>query len=244
MAAPLRLEGDKQDAFVLLHGWTGSPAHFGLAARFLNERGHPVVVPRLAGHGTTVEHMMDTGWKDWVRSALEGYYEVAAAYERVHVVGLSMGGVIALLMAATGDVASVTPINAPQRLHSNRAWISRLYRGSRRIRQGEPSPPPPGEAADFWIQYGESPVGTVGDLLDLMAAANLALPRISAPAVVIQSRTDETVHHTSADVILERLGSEKKRIVWLHRSRHVALLDSERDLVHQAILSQVVDGGV
>ncbi|MCP3974175.1 MAG: alpha/beta fold hydrolase [bacterium] len=244
LAASLRLDGDEPDAFLLLHGWTGSPAHFHLAARFLNERGHAVSVPLLAGHGTTTENMMDTGWKDWVRSALEAHSELIGQHERVHVVGLSMGGLIALLMAATGDVASVTTINAPQRLHSRRVWMSRFYRGSREIHQGEPAEPPPDEAATYWVQYGESPIGTAGDLLDLMAAAKRALPRVEAPALIIQSRADETVHHSSADIIYDRLGSADKRILWLQRSRHVALLDAERDLIHQAILSQVTLSGI
>lgn len=231
------LEGDEPDAFLMLHGWTGSPAHFRMAAQFVNERGHTAYVPRLAGHGTSLEHMMDTGWRDWVRSGVEALYELAD-YERVHVVGLSMGGIIGLLMAATIDVASITTINSPQQLHSRSAWVARLYRGSRRIRVGEATALPPGEAGQYWVHYEGSPVGTVADLLDLMDGARAALPRITAPAVIIQSHADETVHPDSAEIIHDRLGSASKRIVWLQRSRHVALLDAERDIIHQEILNQ------
>ncbi len=226
----------------MLHGWTGSPAHFGLAAQFVNGQGFPVVVPRLAGHGTSVHHMADTGWKDWVRSALEGFYELSGESERVHVVGLSMGGLIGLLLAATCNVASVTTINAPQRLHNRRVLLSRLYRGSRRIRPAERDEPPPGEVGEYWVQYDDSPVGTVPDLLDLMNAARRALPRIRVPAVIIQSKVDETVHHTSAGMIFGGLASPQKRIVWLERSRHVALLDTERDRIHREIVSQAGPG--
>ena len=232
-----RIEGDQPDAFLMLHGWTGSPAHFRLAADFVNARGYTAYLPRLAGHGTSVEHMQETTWKDWVRSALEALFELSA-YERVHVVGLSMGGIIGLLLAATNDVASITTINSPQRLHSKRAWMARLFRGSKRIDQGEPSDVPPGEAAQYWVQYEDSPVGTVADLLDLMDAAEHALPRITAPAVIIQSHADETVHPQSAEIIHDGLGSAQKRIVWLERSRHVALLDAERDRIHQELLAQ------
>jgi len=232
-----RVEGEKPDAFLMLHGWTGSPAHFRLAAEFVNVRGYTAYLPRLAGHGTSIEHMQETTWKDWVRSALEGLYELSD-YERVHVVGLSMGGIIGLLLAATNDVASITTINSPQRLHSKRAWMARLYRGSERVNQGEPSEAPPGEAGEFWVQYVDSPVGTVADLLDLMDAAEHALARITVPAVIIQSHADETVRPESAEIIHNGLSSVDKRIVWLERSRHVALLDAERDRIHQEILAQ------
>lgn len=222
----------------MLHGWTGSPAHFRPAAQFVNEHGFTVAVPRLAGHGTSVHHMAATGWKDWVRSALEGLYELNTDYERVHVVGLSMGAVIGLLIGATCEVASITTINAPQHLHDRRAWMARLYRGTRKVQSGERDQPPAGDAAEFWVQYEDSPVGTVPDLLDLMDAARRALPRIRVPAVIIQSRADETVRHTSAEIIYDGLGSRRKRIVWLEQSRHVALLDTERDRIHREILSQ------
>lgn len=239
LAATLRLPGDRRDAFLLLHGWTGSPAHFGLAAEFLNERGYPVLVPRLAGHGTSVHDMAGTGWRDWVESAVEGLLDLSADYERVHVVGLSMGGIIGLLLAATTELGSITTINSPQRLHSRRTWMARFYRGSRRIRSGNRDQVPPGEAARYWVQYEDSPVGTVADLLDLIDAAREVLPRVAAPALVIQSHADETVHPESGDIIYERLGSRVKQLLWLQRSRHVALLDSERDLIHRAILEQV-----
>jgi carboxylesterase len=240
LAASFRLNGVAADAFLMLHGWTGSPAHFRLAARFVNDHGFTVSVPRLAGHGTSVHHMADTGWRDWVRSALEGLEELGNDHERVHVVGLSMGAIIGLLLAATCDVASLTTINAPQRLHDRRARLTRFYRGTRKTRSGERTEPP-ADTADFWVQYEESPVGTVPDLLDLIDAARRALPRVHVPTVVIQSRADETVRHSSAEIIYGGLGAPSKRIVWLERSGHVALLDEERDRIHQEILSQVAN---
>jgi carboxylesterase len=238
LADSFRLEGEPGEAFLMLHGWTGSPAHFRLAAEFVNSHGYPVVVPRLAGHGTSIDAMMDTGWEDWVETALEAFLDLADANERVHVVGLSMGGIIGLLLAATNEVASITTINSPQRLRSRRAWMARMYRGSRRIRLAAPSADPPGEAANYWVQYGDSPVGTLPDLLDLMAAARRSLGRVTAPALVIQSLVDETVRPASAKIIYDRIGSADKRIIWLQRSRHVALLDAERDLIHQEIVAQ------
>ena len=244
MASRFRLDGDHPDAVLMLHGWTGSPAHFRLAADFLHGHSYTVLVPRLEGHGTSVHDMAGTGWKDWVESALEAFLELAGSHDRVHVVGLSMGGIIGLLLAATNPVASITTINAPQRLHAKRARMARLMRGSRRIHRREPRPVPRGDAAQYWIQYESSPLGTVSDLLDLIDAAGRALPLIRAPAVVIQSRGDETVHPESAGILYAGLGSLEKRIVWLERSRHVALLDDERDLIHSAILGQLEHSGM
>jgi len=117
LAAPFSLEGDRPDAVLLLHGWTGSPAHLRVLGTELNEAGFPVHAPLLAGHGTSLDDMTQTGWRDWMRSAVEGALLVSNT-GRLHLVGLSMGGLMALLMAR-----SSTPQQWPQSTLRRRCGI-------------------------------------------------------------------------------------------------------------------------
>jgi carboxylesterase len=57
--------------------------------------------------------------------------------------------------------------------------------------------------------------------------------------LIIQSKTDETVKPVSAEIIYDGIGSSEKGLVWLEHSRHVALLDKERDVISQAILEHL-----
>ena len=239
LAAPFRFEGTRGDTVVLVHGWTGSPAHLRPLAAVLNEAGYGVVGPLLAGHGTTLEDMVKTGWRDWVRSATEAALEAKAGGGRLHLVGLSMGGIISLLLAPVVDADSVTTINAPQVVWDRRAPLARPYRGSTRIDHGEPPIPAPAEVSEYQQQYNGTPIGTIAELWDLINAARRNLGKVTCPALVIQSKSDETVRPKSGEIIYDGLGSSRKGLVWLERSRHVAVLDVERDVIADAILEHL-----
>ncbi len=239
LAAPFRLEGDRPDTVMLTHGWTGSPAHFRELGGILNEAGYGVVAPLLAGHGTTPQNMAATGWRDWVQSALEVAMEVQDDGKRLHLAGLSMGGIISLLLAATLDVASVTTINAPLVVRNRRFHLSVFYRDSKRIDQDEPPVPAPPEMRQYQQQYHSTPVGTVAELRDLINAARKSLGRVSCPALVIQSKADETVNPRSAEIIYDNLGSASKGLVWMERARHAAVLDADRHLITEALLDHL-----
>ena len=83
LAAAFRLDGSNGEAVVLIHGHTGNPAHFRPLAAELHSAGFTVTVPRLAGHGTTMEDMATTHACDWVASARSAVDDVAD-HSRIH----------------------------------------------------------------------------------------------------------------------------------------------------------------
>ncbi len=83
LAAAFRLEGSNGEAVVLIHGYTGTPAHFRPSAKELNAAGFTVVAPRLAGHGTSMEDMATTTARDWVESAQQAVATVSD-HDRLH----------------------------------------------------------------------------------------------------------------------------------------------------------------
>jgi len=239
LAAPFQMEGQRNDTVLLLHGWTGSPAHFRELGTILNGQGFGVVAPLLAGHGTSLEDMVGTGWRDWMRSAAEAATQILANQQRLHLVGLSMGGVMVLLLAPVFDAASVATINAPQKVWDRRTRLATLYRGSKRIDAGDVPVDVPPEVLQYQQQYVGTPIGTVAELRDLIGAARKNLHRVTCPALVIQSRVDETVKPVSAEIIYDGLGSTDKGLAWLENSRHVAVLDVERDIIADALVEHL-----
>jgi len=229
---------------LLLHGWTGSPAHFRLLADDLIAAGYSVSAPLYPGHGTRVEDMLATGWRDWLRAAAGAADELTRLGKRLHLVGLSMGGVISILLAPTFDAATLTTINAPMRIQSKRARIARVARGSKRIVRQQPLPPPAGAGAAYYHQYVDTPIGKLGDLFDLVRAARRTLDRVECSTLVVQSRVDETVQPESAQIIYDGIASPDKRLLWLDHSRHVAIIDEERDVIFDAIFGHLAPVGV
>lgn len=238
-AAPFRFEASGEHVAVLLHGWTGSPAHLRPLGRHLAEHGITAYGPLLAGHGTAVSDMQATTWRDWLRSAAAAV-EDAAAIGSVHLFGLSMGGLLSLLMAPTFGVATVATLNTPVKLYDRKVKYSSLLQGTGRTRAREADDPVEPEMVEFYQHYEQAPIGRAADLYDLIRAARTHLYRVRCPLLVIQSRADATVRPESARIIHDGVASVHKRLVWLHSARHVALVDPERSVVHSEVVRHVL----
>ena len=69
-------------------------------AEHLAAQGYAVSVPRLPGHGTTWQEMNKTTWADWYGEVERAFEALANQVDTVVVCGLSMGGGLALRLAA------------------------------------------------------------------------------------------------------------------------------------------------
>ncbi len=98
---------------LLIHGFTGSPAELLLLGKFLNRAGFTVLGVRLAGHGTNELNLMKTTNEDWFNSVLDGYKMLGGFCEKVFVAGHSMGGLLALKLAAFFNVEKIVTLSAP-----------------------------------------------------------------------------------------------------------------------------------
>lgn len=183
--------------------------------------------------------MSGTGAGDWMASAAQAV-ETVANHRRIHLVGLSMGGLISILLAKSTAAATITTINSPVIVHDLRLYLAPLMH-RRRPRVIWPDRPPPrldDEVSSYWLTYPGFPTRTGGDLVRLSWLAIGAATRLRRPALVIQTRTDEAVFPVSGAILARALGP-RCRLVWLTRSIHNSLLDSERDVIHRAVLARV-----
>src|SRR5688572_23918241 len=118
MTAPIMEGAEPQswpggpDGILVIHGFTGNPQSLRPLAQRFAEVGYAVELPLLPGHGTAIEDMLDTTWSDWSSSAEAAYDELAARCDKVLVAALSMGGVIAVWLAARHpEIAGLVLVN-------------------------------------------------------------------------------------------------------------------------------------
>jgi carboxylesterase len=214
---------------LLLHGFTGSPLEMIPLAEALARDGLTVHVARLAGHGTTPEDLAATSWRDWIASAQRAYDALARRCRVVAVGGLSMGGSLALHLAATGAPGAVIAMATPVRL---RPLLHRLARAARPVMPYAPVlvrlGPRAAEVSPYRASYPRVPLGAVGDLASLLDRTRELLPRVRAPLLVAQGRWDWAIPAESAEVICGRVASPVRRLLWLPHSSHLLTLDRDR----------------
>ena len=219
------------DGVLVLHGFTGSPHSMRPWAREWARLGYAVELPLLPGHGTSVADMATRSWREWTAAVDAAYWRLAARCEQVGIAGLSMGGALALRLAARRPVAALSLVNpgvvSPQPLSALGGPLSRLV------------PTVPGVRDDIRREgvsegaYPRVPVAAAGQMHRLFAAARRSLGAVRAPVQVLRSEVDHVV--TEASVRTLRAGlPQDPEVVPLPRSWHVATLDHDAPLIFSA----------
>lgn len=235
-AAPLLLPGaepffHRGDAIgcLLLHGYTASPQEMRELGVHLAAAGRTVYGPRLTHHGARPSDMNRSRWHDWYLAALDGYHVLRAQCEHVIVIGLSMGGATALLLATEQPVAAVVAMSALTHVRST--WRARLARWLWRVhplqlKEGVEENP------QRWIgRYKVRPLRSITELDDYVRFVARQLPRVTAPVLLLHSQADELVPVADTDYIYEHVASQQKQKIILERSDHVITEGVEKDAV-------------
>ena len=222
---------------LLIHGFTGAPREVRPVGAVLAEAGYTVLGPRLAHHGTTAADMRRSHWRDWVASALDSFHQLRSQCETVLVGGLSMGGVLALYLAAHHPVTAVFAMSTPmQPMLAGMDWRSRYAGILGHFVHYTPKGPSAHGADPEHVAYDCYPVLAVAQLRALLQATTAVLPRVTAPALLIHSRQDGAVLAANLDYIYAHLGSTDKASLWLERSGHIITEGPEREQVAERVL--------
>ena len=225
-------------ACLLIHGFTGSPAEMQPLGEFLAWQGYSVLGIRLFGHGTRIEDMRRARWQDWVHSVQDGWNLLQPTSEQVFLVGLSMGGVLALHQASILPAAGVISLSAPYKLGPDPRlpFLPVLAPLLPYVSKGEPDWHDP-EADQEHFAYEKYPTRAIMELNNLLGEMRRILPQVHMPALLIQSRKDSTVAEEHLLWINDQLGTpqENKQTLWLEKSGHVITRDVEKETVFEQV---------
>lgn len=229
-------------AFVILHGWCATAESVRFLTAGITAGGYSVLAPTLPGHGTSPVDIINYGPLDWIRAAREAVSLMGRHFQEVHLIGTSMGGTLALQLAAleSSIVRSVTTVNAPVFLSNPELAID--------VMNGPPEEPlPRWIPAAFMgpsvteITYSQRARKTGQDLLTMATLANEVLTLIKSPLLVVQSRHDPVVPSKCADQIMTMTSSTIKQLAWLDNSYHASQLDNDRNKIVSIVLKFVTD---
>ena len=235
-AEPFFFEGGEIGCLVS-HGFTGTTQSMRFVGEFLAHEGRLTVVgPRLKGHGSSVGEMARSSAEDWIRSVEAGLQTLRERCSKIFMTGLSMGGTLTLYMAAMCPdiIRGAIPINGA--LFVNNPDLAGL------AFMADAPASVPGVGGDIKkpgvteLAYEDVPVPAIRQLYALMGVTRELLPRVKCPTLVIQSRDDHIVVPDNAPYIIENVGAEDKRLLWLENSYHVATLDHDQELIARETL--------
>ncbi len=224
------------NGILLIHGFTGSAAHMRKIADQLAQKGYTVSTINLPGHATTEADMAKATWVDWLQAAKEATLALKEQCKYVTVAGLSMGGVLSLLVAEQMRIDACVPISAPTAVKNKLLPLAGIAAPFlKRIGWGGPGEYHKGLDKDYDYGYSGFPTAKGADLNRLIKQARKNLFNITCPILCIQSEHDETIWEGSADTILENVSSDKRQKLWLTGVPHVCTISPELPAIVDSI---------
>jgi carboxylesterase len=231
-AEPFRHDGGEVGV-LLCHGFTGSPQSMRPWAEYLAGRGLSVSVPLLPGHGTRWEDMQVTGWQDWYAEVDRALRELTARCERVFVFGLSMGGALALRLAARhGDaVSGLVLVNPVNKVHGAAARVLPVVRHLVPATKGLTSDIKKRDVQE--TGYAKVPLHAAYSLAVFLRMLDGELPQVTQPLLLLHSAVDHVVSPADSARILSRVSSVDATEIVLEDSYHVATLDNDAERIFE-----------
>ncbi|GAB3566832.1 alpha/beta hydrolase [Spelaeicoccus albus] len=215
---------------LVLHGFTGVPYAMRPLADAYAARGFAVRLPLLPGHGTNWRDLARTPFRAWQAATRSAYDQLAARCDHVFVCGLSMGGCLALDLAAdTPTVAGVVLVNPAIALSDP---LLPLLPALQWVKASIPAIgddiKKPGQTEHA---YERTPLRATRSMTKLFRRTVAKLDLVTAPLLVFRSRVDHVVPARSSALILDRTASADTEEVVLQNSLHVATLDNDAPLI-------------
>lgn len=227
------LKGTKQ-AILLLHSFTSSANEMRGLAKQLHAHGYSCYAPNYKGHGETPEKLFASSVEDAWQSAQQAFqFLLDEGYEKIIVIGQSLGGVMALRLAEKSACEAVIVMSAPLMERPIDSLENRVRHFTRRYFKFQ-------RETDEWIeqfmeQHFPRPVEKLQALQRFIVETQDILPNITKPICLCKGALDDFVFQQSIDLIEANVTSTFKKKITYPNSGHLLTLDKEREQLYQDV---------
>jgi carboxylesterase len=188
----------KSEINILIHGFSGNTGDIAYLGDFLRKKGRDIHLVALAGHGGTKKQLATSTHADWIGSAKNEVAKFVDHYEKINLMGFSMGGLICATLAAdfgAEKIGKIVFINSPIYF-----WNGKIIVKDITSRDKEK------------IAYYKNSAKSTGpkpavEFLRMLSHAKGLLADTMPPSLILQCMDDESVRHKSAAYLKEKLGA-------------------------------------
>lgn len=227
LLAPIEYEGSGRDrALLLLHGFTSSPAVYRRLIPSLTMY-DTLLCPVLPGHGESIDVFSKARAEDWLMCASLACERLVSTYQKVDVMGLSLGGILACSLSQRfqlNHLYLLAPALGLQRNLSLLLLAARVLKalGLNRIPNFAGNIHKEGHSE---LAYRQLPVSCIIEILSLIKTFQFVPP--TCPVDLFLGRYDDVVSASKVMALFENLPNT--HIHWLESSAHVLPLDGDAD---------------
>lgn len=224
-------------AVLVIHGYLASAQQMIYINEMLKKENINVFCPNLAGHGTKVEDLEGITYDIWVEQIKNLYIDLRKKYDKVYIIGLSLGAQIALKIAELYDnINGIVIIN----VNIDYSGTSLPYAEKfKKLIKYVPNPYDTikDKKTIGKFSYKKVPVKTSLELLYLSNDIRKDINKITVPILIFKSIQDHYIEKSSIENLFKQVSSKNKKLVFLNNSYHDAVLDYDKDIILKDILA-------
>ena len=233
-AEPVLLDGEPRGV-LLLHGFGDTPQSVRGLALALHANGWTVCAPALTGHGVTLDMFTQSRAVQWLADARSSFHHLRARCASVAIVGQSMGGALATILASDEEVDALVLLVPFMKLSPRASAFAAFHRLVSLVKpfllsKSESSILDP-VARSQALGKGVATPRLLRELSLVVGEARRAARKVTAPTLVIHSRRDPRIAIDDAEAAFAGLGPSEKQLEWVEHSGHVISVDHDRELV-------------
>ncbi|WP_156290229.1 alpha/beta hydrolase [Oceanobacillus salinisoli] len=223
---------------LVIHGYTGGPYEVEPLARFLQEKTDwHIELPTLPGHGRELD-LKETNYKEWIIAAEDVLQKMTGKYEKIYLIGFSMGGMIAAYLAAKYTIEKLVLL-APARkylsfrqiAHDIGEVVGDRVKGT--LHENE-------LYNHYKNKMGTVPMKANIEFMKLVKYTKPYLSEVKAPVLIAQGQQDGMVPYKAVYDLDKELKSEEKELVLFEQSKHLICLGDDKDTLNQMVYDFLV----
>ncbi|WP_253278893.1 carboxylesterase [Psychrobacillus sp. FJAT-21963] len=228
-----------EKAVLLLHSFTSNTNDMKKLAKYLQENNYSCYAPLYSGHGLTPEELLTYRPSDWWQDVLNGYQLLKdEGFEKIAVIGLSLGGVFALKVGQELEINGVVTMSVP--IHREATFLQkRVFHYAKGYKQLEGKNE---EQINLeMIHLQNMPIDSLNEFQQLIDLTMNKLALLNSPIRILYGELDEPLYKESAEVIFQSVATNRKTMKGYPNSKHLMTLGTDINDVNKDILTFLND---
>ncbi len=224
-AKEIYLKGDNQ-AVLLLHSFTSHTRDMKKVATELNKKGYTCYAPLYSGHGQTPEQLLQYNVNDWWQDVIKAYqFLINEGFQKITVIGLSIGGIFALRLAQFKKIEHVIVLSVPIDRDPERLK-KRIIDYANNYKKIEEKPAL--QISHELEVFLQMPLDSLIEFQEFIRSTIQSLDKITIPSAIFYGIQDDKLYSLSAYTIYKNVNSSEKLIKGFKQSKHLMTLGKDQ----------------
>lgn len=224
-----------EKAVLLLHSFTSNTIDVKKLGKYLQKNNYSCYAPLFKGHGLPAEELITYGPSDWWQDVQHGYQLLKdEGFEKITVIGISLGGVFALKVGQELDVNGIVTLSVP--IHREVSVLQkRVFHYAKRYKLLEGKNE---EQIKSEMKLLENmSIDSLVEFQQLIKVTMDKLDLITSPITTLYGELDEPFYKESAEVISRSVKTKHKTMKGYPNSTHLMTLGPDINDVNKDILT-------